>query len=90
MSTQRDAYDVTYCAPPPKELPPAEKARRNQQAVFHSEAVERGRQVGYQATATEAEGICVLDERGNHKRVSPYCPHGLLDADFETVTVIEF
>lgn len=90
MSSARDAYDVTYCAPPAKETPPAVREWRERRQLFHGEAQERGRHVGYQACGADNENICVLDEHGNHKRVSRNCPHGLLTADFDSVTVITF
>ena len=90
MPSIRDAYDVIYCAPPAKETPPAVREWRERQQIFHGEAAERGRHVGYQATAADNTNICVLDEHSNHKRVSKNCPHGLLTADFDTITVITF
>lgn len=90
MPSGRDAYDVEFYSPPPKEVPAHVKEAQQRQYLFRSEAIERGRQVGYQATAADNLNICVLDERGNHKRVSANCPHGLLEADFESVTVITF
>lgn len=83
-----DAYDFVSIKRPEKEPSSQEKAQWNRQGIFRSEATERGCQVGYQAPACENDHMCRLDERGAHLRVSKWCPHGLLTADFETVTEV--
>lgn len=90
MPSVRDAYDVEMYSPPPREIPAHIKEQQKQQYLFRNEAIERGRHVGYQLCAADNKNICVLDGHGNHKRVSANCPHGLLTADFDSITVVTF
>lgn len=88
--------------PPVPEVPRAEQLARERQMVFHS---HRAGQVphgappnpvrdhqpipGQDSGPVHAADVCVLDERGGHRKLGMRCPHGLRDADFVTVTQVD-
>jgi hypothetical protein len=77
--------------PPVPEIPRAELLERERQGIFHS---HRSGEVPHanlpDSGPVAQDDICVLDERGGHRKLGRNCPHGLIGADFDTVTDVLF
>lgn len=75
--------------PPVPEIPRAEQLARERQNIFHS---YRSGEVPHanlpDSGPVQQADVCVLDERGGHRKLGMHCPHGLRQADFETVTEV--
>lgn len=75
--------------PPVPEVPRAEQLEYERQMLFHS---HRSGEVPHGALPengpVDPANVCVLDDRGGHRRLGQKCPHGLVGGDFETVTEI--
>lgn len=76
--------------PPVPEVPRAEQLERERQMIFHSHRAGEVSHANLPDSGPVNPGeVCVLDERGGHRRLGANCPHGLVGADFDTVTVID-
>ena len=85
----RDPYDaiVYHTAAPPVDS--ETEARRKHQEIFREETPGRGRQEDPRLRAqVPRDEVCILDERGGHRRVGLHCPHGLF-SDVEHVAGVE-
>jgi hypothetical protein len=88
MSANRDFSElVQMVRPPVPEMPTAERLARERQQIFHSH------QPGQIQHATpldsgpvERQDVCILDERGGHRKLGWRCPHF---AEFDRDEVIE-
>jgi hypothetical protein len=94
-------YARPSARPPAPEIPRAEQLAHERQQLFHghrsgqvphSEPGNSSRQFqplpGEGTGPVQAADVCVLDDRGGHRRIGQRCPHGLRDGDFKTVTEI--
>lgn len=77
--------------PPAPEIPRAEQLERERQMIFHSyQSGGVPHEDPPHSGPVDPSDICVLNERGAHLRLGRRCPHGLIGADFETVTQVDF
>jgi hypothetical protein len=98
MNSDIDDLAVPSVRPPVPEVPRAEQLAHERQMIFHGHQSgqvprsapnpyrQRQDLPGMDSGPVHAAEVCVLDERGGHRRLGRNCPHGLLGADFETVT----
>lgn len=87
-----DAYDFAVPGRPPRQLTGAEQAEMRKRGAFAQEAASSnlGRQLPNQPPSMGQGGMCVLNERGSHLRIGKRCPHGLLELDLDSITVVDF
>lgn len=74
--------------PPAPEVPRAEVLEYERQMLFHSHRSGEVPHAQEDSGPVDPANVCVLDDRGGHRKLGQHCPHGLVGGDFETVTEI--
>lgn len=91
MNFEHDELCRSPVRPPVPEMPRAEVLARERQMVFHSHRSGEVPHANLPDSGPVNPGdVCLLDERGGHRRLGAHCPHGLIGADFDTVTDVLF
>lgn len=74
-----DSVDAAVVQPrtPAPEIPPEVRQWQERQQIFHSYETGTVQHEPLNSGPIGKGDICVLDERGGHRRIGQHCPHGL-------------
>lgn len=85
----RDPYDAIVYHTPAEPADSKTQAKWKQAGIFREETPARGRQEDpRQRAQVPRDEVCVLDDRGGHRRIGLHCPHGLF-SDIEHVADVD-